>query len=139
MVVPIICKEFLSNLDTLKTVIWLVIKTVVGIYQSVLKWSHDYTNFSASWPMGDCTGSCKSNYHTTMTMTAPQTEELSCVVCEMDYLPFISLLYLVLFHLLHTLRWHFLMELWVVSRERRNTIIIQFGDFHFNINVTYNT
>ena len=29
--------------------IWLAIKTIVGTYQSVLKWSHDDKDCSASW------------------------------------------------------------------------------------------
>ena len=37
----------------LKAVIRLAIKTIIGTYQSVLKWSHDYNDFSASWLMCD--------------------------------------------------------------------------------------
>ena len=33
--------------------VWLGITTVDGTYQSVLKWSHDFGDFSDSWPMGD--------------------------------------------------------------------------------------
>ena len=31
----------------------MAIQTVVGIFQSVLKWSHDYDNFFVIWPTGD--------------------------------------------------------------------------------------
>ena len=34
----------------LRAVIWLAVKMVVGSYANVLKWSHDYKVFFASWP-----------------------------------------------------------------------------------------
>jgi len=36
-----------------KSVTWLVIKTVVGTYQSVLKRSHDFADYSDGWLTGD--------------------------------------------------------------------------------------
>ena len=34
----------------LRSVIWLAVQMVVGSYANVLKWSHDYKVFFASWP-----------------------------------------------------------------------------------------
>jgi len=46
-------QEIFLNLDNLKAVIWLAMRTVGGTYQCVLKQPHNYENFSACWPIGD--------------------------------------------------------------------------------------